>query len=309
MKEGRKEGTKEVELAVSVSRKTELSGGGEEEERSSLPSSFEQIGVITKYEILNYFRSRRFFILLTIALVIGATLTGIIGYYRPSSFLSSALSFYSQWWGMSVTFVIILSGVFFGGDAISGEFQNKTGYFLVGNPIRRSTIYVGKWLAALCASLIVFGVFTAMTLGNAIYYFGTSVPYQFWESFLFSIIYIISVLGFTFFFSCVFKSSSMSILVTIVLLLFGFSIIQDIVANVAQIEPWFLITYGAQIIGNVLSDPYPSHKTTMHIGRNGTGPTFTVYNATIPEGIAILLVYFAITAILGLVLFERKEFT
>ena len=29
---------------------------------------------------------------------------------------------------------------------------------------------------------------------------------------------------------------------------------------------------------------------------------------TIPEGLAIMLVYFAVTAVLGLLLFERKEF-
>jgi hypothetical protein len=33
------------------------------------------------------------------------------------------------------------------------------------------------------------------------------------------------------------------------------------------------------------------------------------FAATVPEGIAILVVYFFATAILGLVLFERKEFT
>ena len=33
------------------------------------------------------------------------------------------------------------------------------------------------------------------------------------------------------------------------------------------------------------------------------------YNATIPEGLAIIAVYLIVTAIIGLVLFERKEFT
>ncbi|TMI75933.1 ABC transporter permease [Candidatus Bathyarchaeota archaeon] len=120
-----------------------------------LPSSVSQIGVITKYELVNYFRSRRFFVLLIIGIIISALLTALVGYYRPSSFLSSALSFYSSWWAGpmgSITFVIVLSGIFYGGDAISGEFQNKTGYFLVANPLRRSSIYIGKWLGAFTAS-------------------------------------------------------------------------------------------------------------------------------------------------------------
>src|SRR5436309_15837813 len=90
-----------------------------------LPSSVSQVVTITKYELVNYFRSRRFFVLLIIGLIISALLTALVGYYRPSSFLSSALNFYSTWWAGTITFVIILSGIFYGGDAISGEFQNK----------------------------------------------------------------------------------------------------------------------------------------------------------------------------------------
>jgi ABC-2 type transport system permease protein len=272
--------------------------------RHVLPSSVSQVGTITKYELVNYFRSRRFFVLLIIGVIIGALLTALVGYYRPAGFLSSPLDFYSSWWAGSITFVIILSGIFFGGDAISGEFQNKTGYFLVANPIRRSSIYIGKWLGALTASIIMLAVFTAITVGNGIYYFGLNVPYQLWESLLFSLLYLIAVLGFTFFFSSLFKSTSMSILVTAILFLFAFTLIQTLVEGLVKIEPWFLITYGAQIITNVLIDPYPSTST------QGFGPNaFTSYAASIPEGIAILLTYFAVTAVLGLLLFEKKEFT
>ena len=272
----------------------------------SLPSSIAQVGTITKYELLNYFRSRRFFVLLTIEVAISALLTAIVAYYGVNLFASSALGFYSFWWGNSVTLVVILSGIFFGGDAISGEFQNKTGYFLVGNPLRRSSIYVGKWLGALIASVIIFAIYGAIAIGNGIYYFGVNIPYQFSESLIFSVLYLIAVLGFTFFFSSLFKSSSMSILVTAILFLFAFSIIQLIVANLAQIEPWFIITYGAGIVGNVLTDPYP---TTQTVRGGFGGRNETVYAVSIPEGMAILLGYFVITAVLGLLLFERKEFT
>jgi ABC-2 type transport system permease protein len=260
-----------------------------------------------KYTFLDYFRSRRFFILLSITLLISALLTFVVGYYRPESFLVSDLSFYSSWWGNSVTFVIVLSGVFFGGDAISGEFQNKTGYFVLPNPIRRSSVYVGKWLSAFIASTIILGVFTAITVGNGMYYFGLNVPYQFGESVLFAWFYLAAVLGVTFFFSSLFKSSSMSILVTIILFLFVFTLLQTLVAGLVQIEPWFILTYGAQIIGNVLMVPYPPHSSVISMGPHGE--TLTIYNVTIPEGLAIIGLYFIITAFLGLILFKRKEFT
>ena len=272
----------------------------------NLPSSIAQIGVMTKYELLNYFRSRRFFILLIIDLIISSIFTALVAYYGVSSFATAALGFYSFWWGNSITLVVILSGIFFGGDAISGEFQNKTGYFLVGNPLRRSSIYVGKWIAALTASLIILAIYAAIAIGNGIYYFGANLPYQFGESLIFSVLYLIAVLGFTFFFSSLFKSSSMSILVTAILFLFAFSLIQVIVSTLAQQEPWFIITYGSGIIGNVLTDPYPTTQTVRGGFREDTSRVFAV---SIPEGIAILVGYFVVTAVLGLLLFERKEFT
>ena len=275
---------------------------------NKVPSSMTQVGITMKYTFLDYFRSRRFFILLAITLLISALLTFIVGYYRPASFLSSDLSFYGSWWGNSVTFVIVLSGVFFGGDAISGEFQNKTGYFGISNPIRRSSIYIGKWLAAFIAATAILGVFTVITVGNGLYYFGLNVPYQFGLSVLFAWFYLAAVLGFTFFFSSLFKSSSMSILVTIILFLFVFSLIQTLVANLVKIEPWFMLTYGAQIVGNILTVPYPPRSSVTGFGP-GSRVTLTTYNVPVPEGLAIIGFYFIITAILGLVLFERKEFT
>jgi ABC-2 type transport system permease protein len=276
---------------------------------NKVPSSLTQVGITMKYTFLDYFRSRRFLILLVITLLISALLTFIVGYYRPVSFLTSDLSFYARWWGMSVTFVIVLSAIFFGGDAISGEFQNKTGYFGVPNPIRRSSIYVGKWLAAFIAATVILVVFTAITVGNGMYYFGFTVPYQFGLSLLLAWFYLAAVLGFTFFFSSLFKSSSISILVTAILFLFAFTLIQTLVADLVQVEPWFILTYGGEIIGNILTVPYPAHTvvSTQHFG--GLTRTITTFSAPVPEGLAIIGLYFIITAVLGLILFERKEFT
>lgn len=281
----------------------------EPEQPGRVPGSVAQVAITTKYAFLDYIRSRRFVILMVITLLISGLLITLVGYYRPVSFLGSDLSFYNSWWGGSVNFVVVLSAIFFGGDAISGEFQNKTGYFFVPNPIRRSTIYVGKWLAALTASALVIAVYVAITVANSFYYFGAEIPSQFGESVLFAFIYLVSVLGFTFFFSSLFKSTTYSLVITAILFLFVFNLISELVSGLVTIEPWFILTYGAGIIGNVLSQQYPQHVTTGHFGPPGSGGvTLTTYVATIPEGLWIIGVYFVVTAVLGLLLFERKEF-
>jgi ABC-2 type transport system permease protein len=273
---------------------------------NKVPSSLAQVRIIMKYTFLDYFRSRRFFILLSLDLIISAILTVLVGYYRPTSFLFDSLSFYSSWWGNGATFVTILGGIFFGGDAISGEFQNRTGYFGVSNPIRRSSIYIGKWVSAFIAATLIFVIYAAITVGNGIYYFGMNIPIEFGESLLFAWFYLAAVMGFTFFFSSMFKNSSISILMTAILFLFVFSLVETLVTLLVKIEPWFILTYGAGIISSVLTVPYPEH---VHTQTFGGQITLTTYTAFISEGLAIMVVYFIVTAALGLLLFERKEFT
>jgi ABC-2 type transport system permease protein len=286
-------------------------------EGNILPTSLKQVVIIARNEMLSYFRSRRFVALLVITLLIAGSLTIVVWHAGianlgaatgTSSGGTTDLGFYSLWWGFSATLLVVFCAVFFGGDAISGEFQNKTGYFLVGKPIRRSSIYIGKWIAAFIASLIIFGVFTAVTLANGIGYFGFSIPILFVESFGFTILYLVAALGFTFFFSSMFKTSSMSIMVTVILLLFGFTLIDTLLTNLAHVEPWFSLAYGSTIVANVMTVPYPAHFASIAARGAAGSPILTTFNATISEGIAIMVIYFAVTAALGLVLFERKEF-
>jgi ABC-2 type transport system permease protein len=274
------------------------------ESSNKVPGSLAQTRIVTKYTLLDYIRSRRFYILLLITVALSVVLM-VVAYYRPAMFRASNLDFYTNWWGNTATFMVILSAVFFGGDAISGEFQNKTGYFGIPNPIRRSSIYIGKWISAFIASSVILAIFTAITVGNGFAYFG-SVPTEFLESLLFTWLYLVAALGFTFFFSSLFKNASYSILVTAILFLFVFNIVDVVCIRFAGIEPWFMVTYGSGIIGNIMSVPYPLHVQTIHLDN---GLASTLFNVTVPEGIAIMAIWFVITAVIGLILFERKEFT
>jgi ABC-2 type transport system permease protein len=275
-------------------------------EEPSRVGTLSHIAIVTKYAFLNYFRARRFYVMLIVVLLIGALITFAVGYYRPPGVLSDALSFYDTIWGRFATFVVILSAALFGGDAISGEFQNRTGYFLVPNPLRRSAIYTGKWLAALAASTIILGLFALISLGNGIYYFGMPIPSEVLQSFLYGWVYLVAALSLTFAFSSLFKSSSISILMSVILLLFVFDIINLVTSDLAGVEPWFSVTYGAGIIANVLTVPYPDHMYSIPVTKR---ITIVSYNATIPEGLLIMGIYFVVMALVGLWLFERKEFT
>lgn len=273
-----------------------------ERANNKVPSDIAQCGVQAEFEFLNFLRSTRFYILLAIVATIGVAIMAVMYIYKPSAYLTSPMSFYSVWWGTVVNLCVILTGIFFGADAISTEFQNRTGYYLLPNPVRRSSVFVGKWIASFLASAIVIGVYAAITLADGTIYFGSNIPYQLGESFVFAIIFIFPVLGFSFFISSLFRNNSSSILLTAILLLFGFNFISPLITALTNSEPWYVLSYGAGIITSVLSPSgYPPHEIVVAGSYS--------YNATILEGLAIMLAYFVVTSTLGIILFEKEDFS
>jgi len=275
----------------------------------TVPGTVAQALILSRYQFRDYLRSSRFILMMGIVAAAGAILTTVVAYYRPSGLIDNANDLYGGLWAGGAAFTILFAGIIFGGDAIAGEFQNKTGYFLMGLPIKRATVYAGKYMAALAASIVAMLVYLVIVFGNAIYYLGLgafSDPGPLAESFGIALLYVLALLGFVFLFSSLFKTSLYAVLVVAVLFLFGFSIIQGVVTDLAHTEPWFLLSYVNSIIAYPLTG-VPAHVATT---RNPfTRATITTYNPTYLEGIAVMTGYWLLTAIAGLFLFQREEFT
>jgi ABC-2 type transport system permease protein len=268
-----------------------------------------QVTKLARYQLREYLRSRRFLALAVIVLAVGALLTVIVAHYR-GGIVSTNLAFYGSLWGGGVDLPIILAAVFFGGDAIAGEFQNKTGYFLMGLPLKRTTIYAGKFIAAFLASLAMIVLFFAILLANGAYYFGVNaLPWQLLVSLLLAVVYLSAVLGATFLFSSLFKTSAYGFVLTAILFLFGFTLLEDVIVGLVNIEPWMVISYASSTIGSIFASPVNwgivGTVTTTTIGRISS----TSYTAGIAEGVIIMVGYLLATAIAGLWLFQREEFT
>lgn len=282
--------------------------------RLVVPGSAHQVLKLTRYQLREYALSRRFVILLAIVGVIGAIITAVVGHFR-GSLISANLAFYAAFWGTGAGFTIVLAAVFFGGDAIAGEFQNKTGYFLMGLPVRRATVYIGKYIAAYLAATAVLLLFLAILVGNGFYYFGTgALPWQLGLSLVLALVYLAAVLGATFMFSSLFKTSAYGFVLTAILFLFGFTLLQDLIAGLVKIEPWMVISYAQSTIGSVFAGSIPwgitgQLVTTRTDVGGGRFLVMTSYQPGVAEGVVIMLAYFLLTAVAGLLLFEREEFS
>lgn len=281
--------------------------------RHEVPSSMVQIGKLTRYQLREYLASRRFLMLLGLVVAINLIITIVVAWYR-SDLVSTNLAFYQSFWGGSTNVVIVFLAVFFGGDAIAGEFENKTGYFLMGLPIQRNTIYVGKFIAAYLASLALLLLDLLLLVLNGFWYFGAdALPWQLGVSLVLAAVYLLAVLGTTFLFSSMVKKSTYGIVLTAVLFLFVFSIVETLVSVFIGVEPWIVISYAHGVIANVFATPInwgwtgtATMPTDVRVRIAGHVPT--TYTPGIAEGVVIMLAYFVITAALGLVLFRREEF-
>jgi ABC-2 type transport system permease protein len=267
--------------------------------KAKVPSNLSQTLTVAKYELRNYWKSRRFLLLGLVVLLIGAVGTLGVFFLDVASIFSSAAPFLNLWLDTSIWLVIVLPAALLGGDAVSSEFQNKTAYSMVGNPVLRSSIYVGKWIAAFAVSLVLLGLFELVTLGNGLFYYG-SIPAEFWLSFLFSALYLATALSIAFLFSSFFKKSAFPVILTGALMLIGLNVIGGVV-SAADIEPWFVLSYAEKVITKIFTVPYPEHITTI-------GNVVT-YTATIPQSIAIMAVYAAVSLAVGYFAFKNTDIT
>lgn len=269
-------------------------------------SEISKIPIVVKYELLKQVRRFRLYGILLIgsittglAITLGAILLGVIS-------ASSALDFSYVIVDLGqVSLFALIAGVFFSGDSISSEFEQKTGYLMFANPIKRTSFLLGKYLAACIACVLVISMPYLIISVGVLAIFGV-LPSELLLSYLFAVLYACSVSALTFVFSALFKGSMGASVLPFLLMFFVFPIISA-VAMFGNFEPFIFLNYGSQIIFNVLLNPYPPNKMSIPFGSAGISFTLTEYFAGIAEGIIIMVSYLIVSLILSTILIRRRQ--
>ena len=261
-------------------------------------NDFNQMFIMAKYQFRNYIRAKRLYILLIITSIVITLIIAVNAYFgNPANetVKDTAKSFA----GFSGTLIVLIA-LFFGGDAIASEYQNKTGYFLFPNPIKRWGIFWGKFLASFLASAIILFLYYVSGLIYT-YYYHQAIPVEYLYSMAYSFIFMLSLLSLTFLFSTFFKNGAVALTIVAILYFFVFNII-DAVSQIAGVEPWFSITYAASIITLAFTNNYPH--STQYV-RNTM--TLTIYHPYVWEALVIMIVYFIFSGIVAMWIFNHKE--
>ncbi|HDP80497.1 MAG TPA: ABC transporter permease [Spirochaetes bacterium] len=263
-------------------------------------SEFNKLGIVINYEFLKHIRRARLWVILGIALLADALVLILIpvlqdGY--PDSVLTMAALM-----TVGPTFAV-LGAVFFAGDAIAGEYENKTGFMLFTNPIKKITLWTGKYLAGYIAVTLLIIFTYIITVVSLLVIYG-EVPFDTLKSWGLAQLYGAAVLSVTFFFSSISKGSMGATIITLVFIWVISGIVQSVLAFTGN-PYWYLIS--AQ--GDSISMVYGGLDAFMggFGGGEGFGNMFDYEIPTIAESAWGMVIYLVLGFGLSIWIAGRRQ--
>jgi ABC-2 type transport system permease protein len=200
--------------------------------------------------------------------------------------------------------LIVISAAMFAGDAVCGEFEKKTNLLSFPTPQRRTSIFAGKYIAALLATFfVVFLYYLTMMLQTAQLFGWAEIPGKLGESFLIALLYAAAAVSVVYFFSSLLKRSISSTIVGFIFLLLIMHVVQEILTHVDQ-EPWFIVSYSAGLITDVLG---VSSSLPFGPGEEEREWALTAFKPDLGVGIAMMVAYAIVGLLSGIALAIRKE--
>jgi ABC-2 type transport system permease protein len=254
----------------------------------------------TRFEIKKHLRGKRVLIIAVFAIIIPIIIS-IAPWLSGVDFADSAGEFASSTLAL-IPFLIAISAVLFAGDAISSEFERKTGLLLFSTVQSRASILLGKYIAALIAILIGTSLYYAVVLLEIIIIYGLGdIPIELVQSYFIAFIYTTSVLSVVFLMSSLFNRSMISTVLSFFILIMLLPAI-GAAFTAASIEPWFILSYYSSLITNVLFTGSSGFVTNVH-GMD----ILADYSPDIYIGIAIMIAYTIVLLTSSIVLLNRKD--
>jgi ABC-type transport system involved in multi-copper enzyme maturation permease subunit len=177
---------------------------------------------------------------------------------------------------------------------------------MFANPIKRTTLLLGKYFSTCISCLIALAMPYLLVYLVVILKFG-QLPPEIFASYLFAVLYACSVSALTFIFSALFKGAMGATALPFLLFYFIFPVISGVLMELGGIEPFIFLNYGADIMYNVLSNPYPPQKISTVVTVEGISVQYTFFFAQLVEGLIIMLSYLVVSLIISIVLMRRRQ--
>ena len=246
---------------------------------------FRQAFIVMRNEITKYARGKKLIIFAALTALILAVVTAALTIWGDG--LGDNSNNLSYLYIMIMSLLDLVAITLFASTALVSEFEERTALILFTKPIRKWSIFLGKFLASLIVTvgfvLIYYAVVIILCLIGPGYVDGAI-----FVSLGLSVCYTFGCAGIGFLISSVMKKSSTSSILTFFTLALLLNMVLSVIMIAAHIEdPWFVLTYAANDILYVL-DPMQ----TAHAARAA----------------AVMIVWGVASALVSYFLFRKRDF-
>lgn len=248
----------------------------------SFSDNIRQTKVIMKYELRKHLEGKKiilFGMLMALLLALNIILPYILGDGLNKDPTELAYSF--------VTFaslLILISATLFASGTIVSEFEERTALILFTKPLRKWSIFLGKFVSACLLGIMFMLIYYAVVVAVSFAVTGT-IATNLLLSLGLAILYVIATTGIAVLISSAVKKASTAAILTFVMLLMIFALI-SMLLDANSIDPWFMVNQAELTISSCLS-----------------GEDFNALASA-----AVMVVWGAATGVVGYTAFKRREF-
>ena len=263
------------------------------------------------YYLRNYYRSKSFYLMFFISVVVAILLTYLSFRYINdlSTFISRAhlnltgshvneLAL-AYLWGFILSNLPVFASVFFGSPAISSEIESKTAFHIFTLPIPRIVLLLGKFFASVSVTILIVITYSVIQMAVFYYLFGEVIP-QIFSSILLTFVFVFAISAVTFLISSIFNKNTYAYISVLIIYLLVLNAATIVIELLYKTVPYYLLNQAASITYRVFIN------LTFGITTVAANPAPAGYSSMISNAL-IMFLYFLIALGITVVLFERKE--
>jgi ABC-type transport system involved in multi-copper enzyme maturation permease subunit len=259
-----------------------------------LPSHTQQVGVIFSHEIRKLLRSKRVIGVMVLAVLASVAIANFI----QTAFEPTAVSSLVRIAIMFSPILMIIAGALVGSDSLLTEFHEKTGYSLFPNPVSRTAIWFGKFLAAELVIFIIIGIYYGIiTLSASLQYGDISQEIFLPAPFLFSFLAGTMIMSISFLASSIFKGP-IGATITVLFSLFVLPTVDGILTG-QQIASWFTPSFATNNVYSIMLIP-PNTDSNIAPFLFNTGHSLA-------ESLSVIVAYTVGASIASIYFFKKRD--
>lgn len=242
--------------------------------------------VVMKNEFIKFIRGRKvllFLVLMALVLTLMTVMPYVFGdglSKNPSETIGVYLMF-ASW-------IVLLSASLFASSSIVSEYEERTALILFTKPIKKWSVFLGKFLASVMMGIVFIAIYYGVTAVISLAVAG-SIDGALWTSLGLAALYTLPACGVATLISSVMKRSSISTMLAFVILLMILPLISMLMST--SVDVWWMLDQAGNAISGMLS---------------GTNVAMT--SSEIFRSAGVMAAWAGVSSLIAYVLFRKREF-